>query len=117
MSKADELGLLREAIKSFPDALAVRDADGRVIACSASWEKLSQNDPGGAEVQAADGRWLRRIVRRLDGGGSVELLADVTELRRSEQAVRFLAYHDTLTDLGAGACFNDARVEVEKLAH
>ena len=29
MSKADELRLLREAIKTFPDAVAMRDADGR----------------------------------------------------------------------------------------
>ena len=101
MSKADELRLLRDAIKSFPDALAIWGADGRLIACSDLYTRLAAPEPAGnsAEYQSADGRWLRRTLRRLDGGGSVELIADVTELRRAEQASRFLAYHDTLTGL------------------
>ena len=101
MSKADELRLLRDAIKSFPDALAIWSADGRLIACSDLYARFSTSAPPqeGSEYQAADGRWLRRTLRRLEGGGSVELVADITELRRAEQASRFLAYHDTLTGL------------------
>ncbi|HEU4921485.1 MAG TPA: hypothetical protein VFT23_00260, partial [Burkholderiales bacterium] len=93
MSKADELRLLREAIKSFPDAIAVRSADAKLIACSDLYVRLAAAAPDhAAEFQGADGRWLRRTLRRVDGGGSVELIADVTELRRAEQASRFLAY-------------------------
>jgi hypothetical protein len=86
VSKADELRLLREAIKSFPDALAVRDASGRVIATSDSYAKLAAPQ-GKEEFQGSDGRWLRRSVSALEGGGTIELVADVTELRRAEQAM------------------------------
>ncbi len=100
MSKADELRLLRDAIKSFPDALAVWSADRKLIACSELYSRLAAAAPeDAAEFQSADGRWLRRTLRRLDGGGSVELIADVTELRGAEHASRFLAYHDQLTGL------------------
>jgi diguanylate cyclase (GGDEF)-like protein len=100
VSKADELRLLRGAIKSFPEALAVRDADGRLIASSDAYAHLAAAAPdGAAEFQSAEGRWLRRTLRALEGGGSVELIADVTDLRSAEQASRFLAYHDSLTGL------------------
>jgi diguanylate cyclase (GGDEF)-like protein len=101
VSKSDELRLLRDAIKSFPDALAIWSADQRLIACSDSYARLASADPGRAssEYQSPDGRWLRRTIRGLEGGGSVELVADVTELRRAEQAMRLTAYHDTLTGL------------------
>jgi diguanylate cyclase (GGDEF)-like protein len=82
VSTADELRLLRDAIKNFPDALAVWSADGVLIACSDQYTRLAKAAP-------ASNASLRRTVRRLEGGGSVELLADVS----------FLAYHDTLTGL------------------
>ena len=115
MSKADELRLLREAIKSFPDALAVRGADGRVVACSDAYTRLGAAG-GKAEFQAADGRWLRRSVSPLEGGGTLELLADVTELRRAEQAMRFLAHHDTLTGLPNRRLLDDRLRQAIRLA-
>jgi diguanylate cyclase (GGDEF)-like protein len=118
VSKADELRLLREAIKSFPDALAIRSADQRLIACSDLYSRLAGAAGGGdnAEYQSADGRWLRRTVRRLESGGSVELVADVTELRRAEQAMRFLAYHDTLTGLPNRRLLDDRLRQAIRLA-
>jgi diguanylate cyclase (GGDEF)-like protein len=118
VSKADELRLLREAIKSFPDALAVLDADGQVIACSEAYARLAPSAPAGesAEFQSADGRWLRRSARSLDGGGRVELIADITELRRAEQASRFLAYHDTLTGLPNRRLLDDRLRQAIRLA-
>ncbi len=115
MSKADELRLLREAIKSFPDALAVRDARGRVIACSDLYASFTGNSPK-EEFQTADGRWLRRSVSPLEGGGTIELVADVTELRRAEQAMRFLAYHDTLTGLPNRRLLDDRLRQAIRLA-
>ena len=117
MSKADELRLLREAIKSFPDAVAVRSADAKLIACSDLYARLGAAAPEDtAEFQSADGRWLRRTLRRLDGGGSVELIADVTELRRAEQASRFLAYHDQLTGLPNRRLLDDRLRQAIRLA-
>jgi diguanylate cyclase (GGDEF)-like protein len=118
VSKADELRLLREAIKSFPDALAIRDAAGAVVACSDLYARLNGADAGreGAEYQAADGRWLRRTLSALAGGGTVELIADVTQLRSAEQAARFLAYHDTLTGLPNRRLLDDRLRQALRLA-
>jgi diguanylate cyclase (GGDEF)-like protein len=116
VSKADELRLLREAIKTFPDAVAIRGRDGRLIACSDLYARLNPSRPNdSAEYQSADGRWLRRTLRVLDGG-SVELVADITELRRAEQAARFLAYHDTLTGLPNRRLLDDRLRQAIRLA-
>jgi len=90
VSKADELRLLREAIQSFPDALAIWSADGKLVACSDLYVRL-----GGAGGDTE----LRRTVRSLGGGARLELLTDITDARRAEQAARFLSYHDALTGL------------------
>jgi diguanylate cyclase (GGDEF)-like protein len=118
VSKADELRLLREAIKTFPDALAIRSDDGELVACSDVYARLAAAAPAGehAEYQSADGRWLRRALRRLEGGGTLELLSDVTELRRAEQAMRFLAYHDTLTGLPNRRLLDDRLRQAIRLA-
>jgi diguanylate cyclase (GGDEF)-like protein len=119
VSKADELRLLRDAIKNFPDALAIWGADGRLIACSDLYARLSASAPArsdAAEYQAADGRWLRRTLRRMEGGGSVELIADITEVRRAEEAARFLAYHDTLTGLPNRRLLDDRLRQAIRLA-
>jgi diguanylate cyclase (GGDEF)-like protein len=117
VSKADELRLLREAIKTFPDAVAIWSAEGRLLASSDLYAHLNAAARGeAAEYQSADGRWLRRTVRKLEGGGSVELVADITELRRAEQAARFLAYHDTLTGLPNRRLLDDRLRQAIRLA-
>ena len=118
MSKADELRLLREAIKNFPDALAVWSRDGQLVACSDAYARLAAAAPisEAAEYQSADGRWLRRSVRALDDGGRIELLADISDLRRAEQASRFVAYHDSLTGLPNRRLLDDRLRQAIRLA-
>jgi diguanylate cyclase (GGDEF)-like protein len=116
VSKADELRLLREAIKALSDAVAIRAGDGRLIACSDLYARLNGAMRDGAETQSADGRWLRRTLRALDGGGSVELIADITELRRAEQAARFLVYHDAETGLPNRRLLDDRLRQAIRLA-
>jgi diguanylate cyclase (GGDEF)-like protein len=93
-------------------------ADGRLIACSDLYARLATaaDTPENGEFQAADGRWLRRSVRPLPGGGSVELVADVTELRRAEQAARFLDSHDAPTGLPNRRLFDDRLRQAIRLA-
>ena len=118
MSKADELRLLREVIKNFPEALAVWSPDGQLVACSDAYERLAAAAPAGdlSEYQSPDGRWLRRTVRGLEDGGSVELVTDISELRRAEQASRFLAYHDSLTGLPNRRLLDDRLRQAIRLA-
>ena len=118
MSKADELRLLHHAIKTFPDAVAIRGGDGRLIACSELYARLDAavGRPANGEFQAADGRWLRRSVRPLPGGGTVELVADITELRRAEHAARFLDSHDLPTGLPNRRLFDDRLRQAIRLA-
>ena len=115
MTHTDELELLRDAIRNFPEAIAVWSADGRLIASSALYAELG---PARTEVEfeTRDGRSLRRAVRALAGGGRVELLADVTELRRAEHAARFAAYHDQLTGLPNRRMLDDRLRQAIRLA-
>jgi predicted signal transduction protein with EAL and GGDEF domain len=115
MSDADELELLRDAIRSFPEAIAVWSGDGRLIACSALYAGLGPARSQ-TEFETRDGRSLRRAVHALPGGGRVELVADVTELRRAEHAARFAAYHDPLTGLPNRRMLDDRLRQAIRLA-
>ena len=115
MTEADELELLRDAIRSFPEAIAVWSADGRLIASSALYAGLGMARTE-AEFETRDGRALRRAVRALAGGGRVELLADITELKRAEHAARFAAYHDQLTGLPNRRMLDDRLRQAIRLA-
>ena len=66
-----------------------------------------RNPSGGPALHMlTDGRWIQGRARRTRSGGTVSVLADVTEFKRQEQElqksideVQYLALHDPLTDL------------------
>ncbi len=49
--------------------------------------------------EMADGSWIQSTKRRTPDGGLVAIYSDITELKRSEDAIRQLAQHDALTGL------------------
>jgi len=49
--------------------------------------------------QLDDGRVIEVLVRRLADGASLALHADITQMHRAKEQVRFLARHDALTGL------------------
>ena len=62
---------------------------------------------GAVEVARTKGRWYRLSEHRLDDGGLISIATDITERRRSERHIQFLAHHDTLTNLPNRALFMD----------
>lgn len=66
------------------------------------------------ECQICDGRWILVNENRTSDGGTVILYTDITELKRREREIKFLAEHDVLTGLRNRASFNrDAETAVK----
>ena len=62
---------------------------------------------GAVEMARQDGRWYRLSEHRLGDGGLLSIATDITERRRSERRIQFLAHHDALTRLANRALFMD----------
>ena len=91
--------------KEGPDAyLADRLKIAAFMAVSGEMENLTELN---------DGRFIRAIGHALPSGGCVLTTEDVTELKRTEARISYLAGHDTLTDLANRASF---KVEIERVA-
>jgi predicted signal transduction protein with EAL and GGDEF domain len=89
VSKADELRLLRDAIKSFPDALAIWSAEERLIACSDLYARLAAAAPGGGEVAERLSGCLRK-ADTLARAGADEFAIVVCDLKE-ESDCRIIA--------------------------
>jgi diguanylate cyclase (GGDEF)-like protein/PAS domain S-box-containing protein len=152
---------LRDAIESFPEGIAVYDAEDRLVVCNENYARVYGDGKGARELagtpqpviaqnamavevlppeyagrseawvaevieqrrgangavrlfQTVDGRWLHgRWVRSRDGG-IVSMFADVTELRRAQDAYgQVLAEENLVLDtLPVGVAFMAERVIV-----
>jgi diguanylate cyclase (GGDEF)-like protein len=64
-----------------------------------SLASASDPAPGSTEHQLRDGRIISVLNAPLSTGGGVAIHMDVTEKRKAEKEIEFLAHHDTLTGL------------------
>jgi diguanylate cyclase (GGDEF)-like protein/PAS domain S-box-containing protein len=158
---AQSEGQLRDAIESFPEGIAVYDADDRLLVCNeiyaevygagktaadllgvpypviaqnalaaevvppdysdrrVQWleERLARRRSGAGQVrhyQLRDGRSLQGLFVRSRAGGIVSMFADVTELRRAQDAYGEILAEETLVldTLPVGVAFLADRVIV-----
>jgi len=69
---------------------------------AADWSRLrvARHDAGEAYMERLrDGRWIEIRNHRIPGGGVVSVHKDVTEYKKDEEHLTFLALHDPLTGL------------------
>jgi diguanylate cyclase (GGDEF)-like protein/PAS domain S-box-containing protein len=104
-------GQLRDAIDSFPDGVAVWTADGRLAVCNDAYKTVlgtgRRTDEAPQQFQTADGHWWRAGTRRMRGGGYVDAVSDITDLKRAQEAyLAVLAEEDLMLDtLPVGVAF------------
>jgi diguanylate cyclase (GGDEF)-like protein len=68
------------------------------------------------QQEFADGRTIAISRRELPGGGWVDTHEDVTERRRAEKQIAYMAEYDTLTDLPNRNLFQRALTEAQQAA-
>ncbi len=61
--------------------------------------KLAQDGMREQIQNLDDGRVIRVTYHRLDGGGWVDMQEDITAQRQSDEKIKWLARHDTLTEI------------------
>jgi diguanylate cyclase (GGDEF)-like protein/PAS domain S-box-containing protein len=102
---------LRDAIDSFPDGVAVWNADGKLAVCNDAYKAAlgtgRRTDEAPQQFQTAAGRWWRASTRRMRGGGHVDAVSDITDLKRAQEAyLAVLAEENLVLDtLPVGVAF------------
>ena len=68
---------------------------------------IPENGSGHYLTELADGRCIAVSVQRKSDGGAVTTHQDITEQRRSEEKIAYMALHDALTGLANRALLNE----------
>lgn len=129
---------LRDAIASFPEGIAIFNEEDRLVVCNELYARLhgagqsaaalvdmplgrlagtrhsKAQDDASVQYQADDGRWLQASARRMNGGGWVGLVSDISALKRAQESyLQVLAEeHLVLDTLPVGLAFVEQRVIV-----
>ncbi|MGA7986197.1 MAG: PAS domain S-box protein, partial [Burkholderiales bacterium] len=102
------IGRPDERSRLYPDLRDMVHPEDRERYLAAGRAALASGEPFAVEFRVVTGdgevRWLAAhgSVLRLPEGGAAKMIGvsqDITERKRQEEEVRFLAYHDTLTGL------------------
>lgn len=91
--------LYADLVRAFVNTHLIIDSEGREEELVA--ERMTRHYNPGAhfDYELRDGRRIRVSERRTRDGGVVGIHADMTDIRRTQEHLRYLASHDPLTGL------------------